>query len=92
MKEKIENQLGQLSVEFAGMRVRIEGNTDIIGSAAMNRDLSYKRARSVGDYLVKTYNFDPNRFIIVAMARISRSQTIIRKKEGLLTAGQNFNC
>jgi len=47
------------------MRVRIEGNTDIIGSAAMNRELSYKRARSVGDYLVKTYNFDPNRFIIV---------------------------
>ncbi|MBP7509691.1 MAG: OmpA family protein [Prolixibacteraceae bacterium] len=65
MKEKIENQLGQLSVEFAGMKVRIEGNTDIVGSAAMNRELSYKRAKSVADYLVKTYNFDPNRFIIV---------------------------
>ena len=65
MKEKIENQLGQLSVEFAGMKVRIEGNTDNVGSAAMNRDLSYKRAKSVADYLVKTYNFDPNRFVIV---------------------------
>jgi len=65
MKEVIENQLGQLSVEFAGMKVRIEGNTDNIGSAAMNRDLSYKRAKSVADYLVKTYSFDPNRFIIV---------------------------
>ncbi len=65
MKEKIENQLGLLSVEFAGMKVRIEGNTDIVGSAAMNRDLSYKRAKAVSDYLVKTYNFDPNRFIIV---------------------------
>lgn len=65
MKEKIENQLGQLSVEFAGMKVRIEGNTDIVGSASMNRELSYKRAKSVADYLVKTYNFDPNRFIIV---------------------------
>jgi NitT/TauT family transport system substrate-binding protein len=65
MKEIIENQLGQLSVEFAGMKVRIEGNTDNIGSAAMNRDLSYKRAKSVADFLVKTYNFDPNRFIIV---------------------------
>ena len=65
MKEKIENQLGQLSVEFAGMKVRIEGNTDNVGSAAMNRELSQKRAKSVGDYLVKTYNFDPNRFIIV---------------------------
>jgi NitT/TauT family transport system substrate-binding protein len=65
MKEKIENELGQLSVEFAGMKVRIEGNTDIVGSAAMNRDLSYKRAKSVADYLVRTYNFDSNRFIII---------------------------
>ena len=65
MKAKIENQLGQLSVEFAGMKVRIEGNTDNVGSAAMNRELSYKRAKSVGDYLVKTYSFDLNRFIIV---------------------------
>jgi len=65
MKEKIENQLGQLSVEFAGMKVRIEGNTDNVGGAAMNRELSRKRAQSVADYLVKTYNFDPNRFIIV---------------------------
>ncbi len=65
MKELIENQLGQLSVEFAGMKVRIEGNTDNVGGAEMNRELSRKRAKSVADYLVKTYNFDPNRFIIV---------------------------
>jgi NitT/TauT family transport system substrate-binding protein len=65
MKDKIENQLGQVSVEFAGMKVRIEGNTDNVGSADMNRELSRKRAKSVADYLVKTYNFDPNRFVIV---------------------------
>ncbi|HLO58535.1 MAG TPA: phosphate ABC transporter substrate-binding/OmpA family protein [Bacteroidales bacterium] len=65
MKDKIENQLGQLSVEFAGMKVRIEGNTDNVGSAEMNRELSRKRAKSVADYLVKTYNFDQNRFVIV---------------------------
>ena len=65
MKATIENQLGQLSVEFAGMKVRIEGNTDNTGSAGLNRELSYKRAKSVADYLVKTYNFDSNRFIIV---------------------------
>ncbi len=64
-KDKIENQLGQLSVEFAGMKVRIEGNTDNVGSAEMNRDLSYKRAKAVADFLVKTYSFDKNRFIIV---------------------------
>ncbi len=65
MKEKIENELGRLSVEFAGMKVRIEGNTDIVGSATMNKELSFKRAKAVADYLVKTYQFDPNRFIIV---------------------------
>jgi NitT/TauT family transport system substrate-binding protein len=65
MKELIENQLGQLSVEFAGMKVRIEGNTDNVGSASFNKELSYKRAKSVANFLVKTYNFDPNRFIIV---------------------------
>jgi NitT/TauT family transport system substrate-binding protein len=65
MKEKIENQLGQLSVEFAGMKVRIEGNTDNVGDAEMNKELSRKRAKSVADYLVKTYSFDPNRFVIV---------------------------
>lgn len=65
MKDKIESQLGQLSVEFAGMKVRIEGNTDNIGSADMNKELSRKRAKSVADYLVTTYKFDPNRFIIV---------------------------
>jgi NitT/TauT family transport system substrate-binding protein len=65
MKETIENQLGQLSVEFAGMKVRIEGNTDNTGSAATNRELSHKRAKSVADYLVKTYGFDPNRFVII---------------------------
>lgn len=65
MKDRIENQLGQLAVQFAGMRVRIEGNTDNVGSADMNRELSRKRAKSVADYLVKSYNFDPNRFVIV---------------------------
>ena len=65
MKELIENQLGQLSVEFAGMKVRIEGNTDNTGNAALNRDLSYKRAKAVADFLVKTYSFDPDRFVIV---------------------------
>jgi NitT/TauT family transport system substrate-binding protein len=65
MKDVIETQLGQLSVEFAGMKVRIEGNTDNVGSAEMNRELSFKRAKSVADFLVKTYGFDPNRFVIV---------------------------
>lgn len=65
MKDRIENQLGQLSNEFAGMKVRIEGNTDNVGNASFNKELSRRRAKAVGDYLVQTYNFDPNRFVIV---------------------------
>lgn len=65
MKDKIERELGQFSNEFAGIKVRIEGNTDDVGDAKANQDLSYRRAKAVGDYLVKTYKFDTHRFTIV---------------------------
>jgi NitT/TauT family transport system substrate-binding protein len=50
---------------FAGFRVRIEGNTDNVGSVQNNRALSLKRAKAVADYLSTQYSFDKNRFIIV---------------------------
>lgn len=50
---------------FRNARVRVEGNTDNVGGAAFNRSLSYRRAQSVIDYLVDTYQFDKNRFITV---------------------------
>lgn len=50
---------------FAGYRVRIEGNTDNVGAADMNKTLSFKRARAVASYLTSQYNFDSNRFVIV---------------------------
>jgi NitT/TauT family transport system substrate-binding protein len=50
---------------LAGFRVRVEGNTDNIGSDDFNRSLSKKRAQAVVDYLVTTYTFDKNRFIVV---------------------------
>ncbi|MEI6672149.1 MAG: phosphate ABC transporter substrate-binding/OmpA family protein [bacterium] len=65
-KDKIDRELGTLSNEFAGMKVRLEGNTDNTGSAKFdNKALSYKRAKAVADYLVKTYKFDPHRFTVV---------------------------
>lgn len=50
---------------FAGYKVRVEGNTDNTGSPQGNRALSQRRAQAVADYLVRIYNFDPNRFVVV---------------------------
>lgn len=63
-KTTIDREFASLAKDFAGFRVRIEGNTDAIGSSQMNLDLSFKRAQAVVNYLVKEYQFDPNRFIV----------------------------
>jgi len=61
----IDRDFSNVAKSFAGYRVRIEGNTDSIGSRQMNVNLSRKRAQSVADFLVTTYSFDSNRFIII---------------------------
>ena len=61
----IDRDFAPIAKGFAGYRVRIEGNTDNVGDAGMNKALSLKRARSIAKYLADTYNFDINRFIIV---------------------------
>lgn len=50
---------------FGAMQMRIEGNTDNVGSASLNKRLSEKRAASVSNYLVAKYGFDRNKFDIV---------------------------
>ncbi|MFZ2151328.1 MAG: phosphate ABC transporter substrate-binding/OmpA family protein [Candidatus Absconditicoccaceae bacterium] len=65
MKDKLDREVGPFANEFAGMKMRVEGNTDADGDANFNKELSYKRAKSVVDYLVSSYKFDRNRFIIV---------------------------
>ena len=50
---------------FGNSRIRIEGNTDNVGSVASNIALSKKRAQSVADYLINEHNMPRNRFIIV---------------------------
>ena len=47
------------------MKVRVEGNTDNVGSRASNIALSEKRAASVAKYLQQSYNMDRNRFVIL---------------------------
>ena len=51
--------------QFSQTRIRIEGNTDSVGSPQANRKLSYARADSVANYLVNKYGFDRRRFVIV---------------------------
>jgi len=51
--------------QFSKSRIRIEGNTDNVGSDTANISLSRKRAQSVANYLTSKYGFDYNRFVIV---------------------------
>ena len=46
-------------------KIRIEGNTDNVGSAASNKRLSLKRAQSVVNYLIQEHGMPRNRFVIV---------------------------
>jgi OmpA-OmpF porin, OOP family len=47
--------------ENAGKVVNIVGHTDASGGAAYNQTLSEQRALAVGQYLVATWQIDPNR-------------------------------
>lgn len=61
----IDLNMADIAKAFGNARIRIEGNSDNVGNAAMNKDLSLKRAQAVADYLKKEHKFDPNRFIVV---------------------------
>jgi NitT/TauT family transport system substrate-binding protein len=61
----VDNEVAKTLLAFANVRVRVEGNTDNVGNRGANVALSQRRAQAVVDYLVRTYRFDPNRFIVV---------------------------
>lgn len=61
----IDREFVDIIQSYANVRVRIEGNTDATGNYAKNVELSQKRAQSVVNYLVKDYNINRNRFIVV---------------------------
>lgn len=64
-KAIIDRDFVKTANSFAMARVRIEGNTDATGNTQINKDLSYKRAQAVANYLSKQHGFDPNRFIVI---------------------------
>jgi NitT/TauT family transport system substrate-binding protein len=61
----IDHNFVDLAAGFATARIRIEGNTDNVGSADMNKDLSFRRAKAVADYLSREHHFSSNRFVVV---------------------------
>lgn len=61
----IDKEFVDLAKAFDNARIRIEGNTDNVGSEQMNKELSLKRANAVANYLSIQYNMPLNRFIVV---------------------------
>ncbi len=61
----IDRDMVPTAKAFSGARIRIEGNTDSVGGRASNVALSKKRAQSVANYLIETYNMPKNRFVVV---------------------------
>jgi NitT/TauT family transport system substrate-binding protein len=64
-KTIIDLEFVDIAKAFANSRIRIEGNTDNVGSSSSNKKLSLKRAQSVVDYLVAAHGMPANRFIVV---------------------------
>jgi NitT/TauT family transport system substrate-binding protein len=61
----LDQEAATLAGTFGSSYIRVEGNTDNVGAADMNRTLSERRARAVVDYLVQNHNFPRDRFRIV---------------------------
>lgn len=66
-KTILDRQVIPYAKGLSGYRIRTEGNTDQQGNQTekgriYNENLSYQRAQSVIDYLIKAGKFDPNRF------------------------------
>ncbi len=64
-KTIIDLQFSDIAKVYAKNRIRVEGNTDSVGSRELNMQLSRQRAQAVIDYLRKEYKIDANRFVIV---------------------------
>lgn len=61
----IDKEFVEIAKAFGNARIRIEGNTDNVGSRKSNIALSERRARSVANYLIREHKMSSNRFIIV---------------------------
>lgn len=67
-KTALDAQVINKAQELSGFRMRVEGNSDKVGSQTAsgeqyNKELSKRRAQAVINYLTKAGNFDANRFV-----------------------------
>jgi outer membrane protein OmpA-like peptidoglycan-associated protein len=63
--DDLGHALGNSSL--VGYKFRIEGHTDTLGNADLNKALSESRAEAVVDYLVSKFNIDRSRLTPVGM-------------------------
>ena len=59
----IDEKVSLIPTTFSGAYIRVEGNTDNTGTAAVNGPLSERRAQAVVDYLVTKYKLPHEQFI-----------------------------
>lgn len=76
------DNLGQAlsSSRLAGYRFRVEGHTDSVGDAAMNQDLSERRAAAVRDFLVQRHGVDPGRIEVLGLGE---QQLLVATPDGV---------
>ena len=61
--KQVLDQVALTAQTYSNAYIRVQGNTDSVGSAATNTVLSQKRAQGVVNYLVAKYGFNRARFI-----------------------------
>lgn len=61
----IDREFVDIAKAFGSARIRIEGNTDNVGSRESNIRLSKLRAQAVADYLAREHGMSPSRFVVV---------------------------
>ena len=64
-QQALDTQVVNILQTFGGVKVRVEGNTDNVGNPTQNKILSKSRAQAVVNYLVQTYGFDKNKFVVI---------------------------
>ncbi len=63
------DQLAQQIPNAKGYIVQIEGNTDSVGDAQYNYELSQRRASSVTQYLAHKYNVPPHKIYVIGLGK-----------------------
>lgn len=69
---KAKNALDQLAQQFGNVKnylIVVDGNTDQIGSAEYNYELSRRRADAVVNYLASKYNVPAHKFYLIGLGK-----------------------